>query len=231
MSHSNFSLSNMNSMYKNRYQKWGRSHQTLGWFKGKQEMRFSNLLQNFNLNGISITDIGCGFGDLIYYLNHYSSNFQYLGIEYVHEFINDAKSIHSKNYIQFMEGDYLQLDIPQTDISIGSGIFNYKLQKSDNYKYIEMIIEKSFKSSRLGVAFDFLSTNVDFRKYEFSFHSDPCQILRIAYKYSKNIILKNDYAPFEFTIIIFKDDSFDGNDTIFKKYKQDVTMNTVGELF
>ena len=203
----------------------------MGWFKGKQEMRFSNLLQNFNLDEISITDIGCGFGDLIYYLNHYSNNFKYLGIDYVHEFINEAKLIHNKSFIKFMEGDYLKLNIPQTDVSIGSGIFNYKLEESDNYRYIEMVIEKSFRCSRLGVAFDFLSTNVDFKKYEFTFHSDPCKILQIAYKYSKNVILKNNYAPFEFTLVMFKDDSFDVNDTIFNKYKEDVVMNTIEDLF
>ena len=41
-----------------------------------------------------------------------------------------------------MEGDYLKLNIPQTDVSIGS-VFNYKLEESDNYRYIEMVIEKS----------------------------------------------------------------------------------------
>ena len=50
-------------------------------------------------------------------------------------------------------------------------------------------------------------------------------------QHSKNVILKNNYAPFEFTLVMFKDDSFDVNDTIFNKYKEDVVMNTIEDLF
>lgn len=45
------------------------------------------------------------------------------------------------------------------------------------------------------------------------------KILEMAYKLSRNIILRNDYMPFEFSIVIFKDDSFSKEDTLFTKYK------------
>lgn len=69
-----------------------------------------------------------------------------------------------------------------------------------------------------GLAFDFLSDKVDYR-HEHTFHSSPEKVLEIAYKYSRNIVLRNDYMPFEFAIIIFKDDGFDKQDTVFHRYK------------
>jgi hypothetical protein len=61
-----------------------------------------------------------------------------------------------------------------------------------------------FKVARRAVCVDFMSTEVDFRKPG-SWHTDPCWALREAYKLSRRVMLRQDYMPYEFSIIIFKD--------------------------
>ena len=48
--------------YTERFDKYGYSPKTLGWDKGKQNIRFDILISQFDLLNKSILDIGCGFG-------------------------------------------------------------------------------------------------------------------------------------------------------------------------
>ena len=204
--------------YTDRYTKFGHSPKTLGWDKGKQFLRFSILTSYFNLKSKSVLDIGCGFGDAIDYFNKVFKKYEYSGIDIVPKLIAEAKRKHAGK--TFYCSDFLEMKLKRKfNFAFGSGIFNFKLEKSDNYGYIENVIKKSLESVDEGVAFDFLSDKVDF-KYEHTFHSSPEKILKIAYKYSNNIILRNDYMPFEFCLIIFKDGTFDKAGTIFNRYKR-----------
>lgn len=206
--------------YNTRYQLYGYSPKTLGWDKGKQDIRFSVLTSQFQINGKKILDIGCGFGDFSQYLSSLGYAYEYCGIDIVENLIHEAEKRHPQN--KFILGDFLEYDFQDTfDFAVASGIFNRKFNgKLSNYEFIEQSMEKALGLVREGIGFDFLSDKVDY-KYEHTFHSNPSEILNIAYKYSRNIILRNDYMPFEFSLFIFKDDTFDKNDTLFWKYKKD----------
>jgi SAM-dependent methyltransferase len=204
--------------YTERFMKFGISPMTLGWNKGKQFLRFGILTSFFDLNNKSVLDIGCGFGDAINYFDKIFKNYKYNGVDLVSQLVFTAKEKHPEH--TFYCTDFLKMKIKRKyDFAIGSGIFNFKLQESDNYRYIDNVIKKSLEIVNEAVAFDFLSDKVDYR-YEHTFHSSPEKILGIAYKYSKNVILRNDYMPFEFSLIIFKDQSFNISDTIFSQFKR-----------
>ncbi|GIP19110.1 SAM-dependent methyltransferase [Paenibacillus montaniterrae] len=225
---SNKDLRSIIERYEDRYSKYGYSPITLGWDKGKQFIRFDILLDYFDLDNRTFLDIGCGFGDLCFYLNQKVSAFQYLGVDIVPKLIEIANERYSNNTTMFLEGDFLNMEFMENsfDYVIGSGIFNFKLQDVDNYEYVYSIMKESFYVARHGVAFNFLSDQVDFHK-EITFHSNPLKILEFAYSLSKNVVLRNDYMPFEFTIYIFKDDSFHKADTLFNKYKEEKGIRNV----
>lgn len=208
------------SRYTDRYNQFGYSPLTLGWDKGKQNIRFDILTSFFNLQHSSILDIGCGFGDLNKYLQPKSIPYVYTGIDLVESLIKEAKRKYKNPNIHFICADFMEShEIPKHDVSIGSGLFNFKLETNNNYEFIESIFNKAFGLSAQGIAFDFLSDRVDF-KNEFNFYSNPSTILDMAYQLSRNVILRNDYMPFEFTIIVFRDDSFSSSDTLFRRFKQ-----------
>ena len=208
--------------YTQRYQEYGYDPKTLGWVKGKQNLRFSVLTSQIDLEGKSICDIGCGFGDLNKFLKTKLQQYSYFGIDIVESLIQEAIARYSDDNTHFQCGDFLKEEITEFDYAIASGIFNFKLENEDNYTYIENVIKKAFSLCKTGLAFDFLSDKVDYFNYEHTFHSSPEKILSIAYKYTRNVILRNDYMPFEFSVFLLKDDTFDKDDTIFRAYKAKV---------
>lgn len=208
--------------YTERYKEFGYSPKTLGWDKGKQLLRFSILSKIMPVtDNFSVMDIGCGFGDLYAYLSDsYGDKIQYFGIDIVPALIQEGKRRFSSSNAKLICGDFLEMSFDQHfDCCLGSGLFNFKLEEEDNYKYIENVIKKAFEISDIGVAFDFLSDQVDYT-YELTFHSNPAKILSIAYKYTRNVVLRNDYMPFEFALYMYKDDGFQKEDTVFSRYKK-----------
>ena len=208
--------------YTKRYDEYGYSPKTLGWDKGKQDLRYSILLEEFKLDNKSILDIGCGFGDANKILKQITPKYNYTGIDIVEELLLEAQiNYKDEANISFFHGDFLEKEFTQEyDILLASGIFNFRLEEQDNYEFIESCMEKAFELAKDGIAFDFLSDKVDF-KSELTFHSSPSTILDMAYRLSKNVILKSNYMPFEFSIIIFKDESFIVEDTIFTRFKNE----------
>ncbi len=212
--------------YREKFEQFGYNEKSLGWSKNKQEIRFHNLCRFFDTTNKSLLDIGCGFGDLLKYLK--ANNIhpkEYTGIDLMPQFIKVAKQEHQEDQYNFINTDFNEFysERKEFDLIIASGIFGFKIKESEdeNYQYVEEIIKKSFDISKEGISFDFVSDKVDYKASETDFYADPAKILNIAYKFSRNVILNNSSMPFEFNIIIFKDDSFSKERTVFSKYLED----------
>jgi len=205
--------------YRSQYRQYGYSPKSLGWNKGKQELRFDILTSQYDFTGKSVLDIGCGFGDLNQALKKYP-DYSYLGVDLVEEFIDEAKIRYNESPIAFECVDFLQKNFNEPfDYAVSSGAFNIKLSGADNYDFVQSVMSKAYEWTIDGFAFDFLSDKVDY-KLEHTFHYDPARILAMAYQHSRNVLLRNDYMPFEFSVFVFKDDSFEKQDTVFKRYKE-----------
>lgn len=211
---------NVIDRYSKRYDEFGYSPLSLGWNKGNQDVRFDILTSQYDFEGKHVLDIGCGFGDLNNTLCRKTKKYYYTGIDLVESLILEAKKQQTNSNVTFFSQNILEFETDiQFDYAISSGIFNHKLENGDSYLFIENVIKKALLLCKDGIAFDFLSDKVDYQ-LEHTFHSSPERILSIAYKYSRNIVLRNDYMPFEFSVFIFKDDSFDKDNSLFKLYKR-----------
>ena len=202
------------------FKKHGISHKSLGWDKGKQFLRFDQLTKFWRLQDCSILDVGCGFGDFVYYLKSKDTwtSIHYLGIDLIDKFVQVAKKSHDENNIEFISGDFLDATFKKDfDYVISSGVFNLKNNLEDNYKIIQIYIAKMLLHCNKSVSIDFLSDQVDF-KHNHNFYWNPSRVLNIACNFSRNVSLSHDYFPFEFTLTINKDDSFDKKTTIFKNF-------------
>lgn len=209
------------SKYQSHYNKFGYSPQALGWDKGKQEIRFDILTSFFCLKGKRILDIGCGFGDINKNLHSkYGNDYHYLGIDLVDSFILEAQAHYASSRVRFECLDFISnwQSLGSFDVVLASGIFNQKFRSSDNKLFIVDVIKKAFTIATEGVAFDFLSNKVDF-EHAHTYHSSPEEILSLAYSLTRNVVLRNDYFPFEFSLRLLKSDSFAIEDTIFDDWK------------
>lgn len=206
----------ISSVYRDLFRKHGYSPKSLGWDKGKQFLRFHQLTSDWDMNDARILDVGCGFGDFINYLHHTNiADFSYTGIDLVDEFIAEGKQRYAADKIFMIQGNFLTLKIEDSfDYAIASGTFNLKMDGIDEYDYIYQNMKKMFALSSRAISIDFISDKVDYA-YRHNFNSSPEKILSMAYTLSKNVILRNTYFPFEFSITIYKDDSFRKETTTF----------------
>lgn len=211
--------------FNSNYKKYGYSTKSLGWIKGKQNIRFDALTKFLDLSTpFAILDVGCGFGDINkYFMKRNITNYTYHGIDLVEGMIATANDIY-KGYpnISFTCGDFLTSDLTaKYDYIIASGIFNFQMNEIDNYTNVEEILKRALSICKFNgaVSFDFQSDKADyFADNGVSFYNSPEKILSIAYKYSRNVVLSNLYMPFEFSLTVFKDDSFDKSKLVFTKF-------------
>ena len=207
--------------YSKRYREFGYSPKALGWDKGKQDIRFDVLTSLYNCKDKTILDIGCGFGDMNKTLMaRCPDQYRYIGIDLVPELIHEARQRYANDSVRFIEGDFMAVDIDEApNFAIASGTFNHKLKNTDNYALIEAAMSRAFTLCSDGFAFDFLSDKVDY-PLTHTFHAAPERILSLAYQFSRNVVLRNDYMPFEFSMFVFKDASFLAEDTVFNRHKE-----------
>lgn len=200
------------SKYESLYDKFGHSPKSLGWTKGMQEVRFANLVSQVPVKSKCILEIGCGFGEMVPFLRQgLGDDLQYTGIDIVQDFVVDAKSRFGDERREFETMDFLAVDTPfepkQFDFVLASGIFNDKIEGSNPREHITACMELAAKSSKYGFAFDFLSDRVDYR-HAHTEHSNPSQVLELAYAISRRVVLRNDYMPFEFSICVYLEETF-----------------------
>lgn len=206
--------------YSRRLAEYGYDPITLGWDKGKQQIRFRILTSQYDFRDKRVLDIGCGFGDLNQGLQRrVGREYSYHGVDLVPALVARAKDLYPAENISFSCADVLSDDFTGNfDYAVASGLFNFAFKDIANYDFVEAVMNKALSLCCDGLAFDFLSDKVDWRAAD-NFYSSPEQILGMAYKHSRNVALRNDYMPFEFAIFINKDSSFLAEDTIFKRYK------------
>lgn len=193
------------------YNQFGVHPSAIQWSsKETQFKRFEILCDQIKPND-NILDLGCGFGDMVYYLQD-NTTFKgnYLGLDFVPEFINSATTrFENDSNINFqlfdIKNDFLPNDF---DVIVLSGVFNNLVD--DNWKFITETIEKMFIATNRAVSFNALSTYVDYQDKEL-YYSNPTKL----FDYCKTMItakvtLRHDYLikensiPFEFTMHLKK---------------------------
>lgn len=210
---------NILGQYSSAYNQYGYSSQSVLWgIEEKQFIRFDVLTSRFDFEGKSVLDIGCGFGDLATYLRGKYTQIDYCGIDINPDLIGKAKEVFSGvKDTAFVLGDFGAYSFDRSfDYILLSGTFNIALKEVDQYDFAEGYIRKAMALCNEGLAFNFLSDKVNFIVDGFANYA-PERMLAIAYQFSRNVVLQNDYMPFDFSLFIQKDDSFDER-RVFNEY-------------
>jgi SAM-dependent methyltransferase len=193
--------------YNKRLEQYGYDPRTLGWTKGKQDIRFNALIQIAEIRDTSILDVGCGFGDLYGFLKRKKISCDYTGIDINKNLITIGKEKYPEAHLicaEFENDPFNQ----EYDWIVSSGMFNHRIK--NNMQFIKNSVKKMFKMSKKGVAIDFISSYVNF-KYEEVYYSNPEAIFRFCKSLSRRVSLKHDYLPFEFCVYIYRHDQYNQN--------------------
>ena len=102
----------------------------------------------------------------------------------------------------------------ECDVTVISGLFNFRLNSGRNRDFISHVVGMAFKYSNLGVACNFVTDRVDFKDSQMHYQS-PSEALDIAYGFTRNVTLQQDYMPYEFSIFLDKRQTVDTDTGLF----------------
>lgn len=175
--------------------------------EASQLLRFTQLCKIIGSSSdFSINDLGCGYGALYDFLEQRYGAFSYSGIDVSIEMIRAAEG----RYTAKGNAKFFHSNRPSqvADYGVASGIFNVRLERPDSewWNYFEATLDELNQTSRLGFAFNCLTSYSDKDKtHEYLYYADPCRVFDLCKRrYSRNVALLHDYGLYEFVMLVRK---------------------------
>ncbi|MBU0679620.1 MAG: class I SAM-dependent methyltransferase [Verrucomicrobia bacterium] len=188
--------------YNKRISEMGPTVQAIGWGDERQQkLRFAVLTAMGEMNGRSILDVGCGFGDMIDYLKNRGLDVEYTGVDINPAILEVARERHPDARFECRDIVTAPFD-EQFDYVFQSGAFNHRVE--DNREFVWSMMQEMYRLCRRGMAFNLLTSYVDYQD-DSLFYFRPEDYLPLAKKLSRYVTLRHDYPLYEFTLQIFRE--------------------------
>ena len=201
-------LAGVRQYYEGKIETYGTTPRGVDWNSPEsQELRFEQLLKVCGRTSVfSINDYGCGYGALVKYMTDRGYTFQYRGFDISDQMIAKARELHrGLDHCEFFSDESL---LTVADYTVASGIFNVKLQTSDEEweGYVLHTLGRIAELSEKGFAFNILTSYSDRdRMRPDLYYADPCCLFDYCKKnFSRRVSLIHDYELYEFTIVVRK---------------------------
>lgn len=197
------------SYYADKLAQHGETPQGVDWnSKDSQFLRFEKVCKiiQYTNDDLSLNDLGCGYGALLGFMQEKYPQVSYCGIDVSEDMINSARVRHSET----PKSRFICAAVPDevADYGVASGIFNVRLNRSDTewYRYLEATLDVLDQTSRMGFAFNCLTSYSDEdKKRGYLYYADPCRLFDLCKRrYSHQVALLHDYGLYEFTILVRK---------------------------
>lgn len=142
-------------VYKEYAEKGNDSAQQLGWNNLETQDAYMKLMvklvnDHVPLAGKTVHDAGCGYGDLITYLEKAWGSLgisSYVGTDLMDASVTEAKKRHGAYH--FFQRDLLREEVPEADVTICMGALAF--HKAND---AETLLERLWAKSRLALAFN-----------------------------------------------------------------------------
>jgi SAM-dependent methyltransferase len=194
--------------YSDKIQEFGATPQGVDWNGAEsQELRFDQLAKIIQpSDGVTVNDLGCGYGSLFDHLIKRHPVTSYLGVDVSEDMVKAAEELH--------EGDdrarFVQSAVPDrvADYGMASGIFNVRLETSNDdwLQHIMETLDVLHETSGRGFAFNCLTSYSDQHLMrDYLFYANPGQLFDLCKRrFARNVALLHDYDLYEFTILVRK---------------------------
>ncbi|MDE6312063.1 MAG: class I SAM-dependent methyltransferase [Lachnospiraceae bacterium] len=191
-------------IYTESFEKYGDDTKSCLWDR-PMIMRYEELYKVGELNHSTILDIGCGLGGLYEYFRDDCNvrNMTYKGIDIIDGMIQTAAG-------KFPEADFEVRDImtnPLTekqgyDYVFLCGIFNRSMETD----FMKKMLKEAFSYCKKAMAFNFISTYVNFTSEENSYHN-PQEIFSYCVEnLSRKVSLNHHYAKTDCAVFVYRED-------------------------
>ena len=196
----------------------GYQPQALYWSNREiQEKRFEQLInllpppQKLNHQAWSLLDVGCGFADLLTYLENRDYVPLYTGVDISPDIVLAAKSLHPQQTIlqaELADCDFIE---SQFDYVMLSGALNEVVETeiegtADNQgDYAKSVIKQMYLIAKKGVAFNLLDNRHPWIKSRFDLQSFiPDEMVNYCQSFADEVTLIEGYLENDFTLYLLK---------------------------
>ena len=207
------------SYYEGLLERYGAGHLALDWNSPEsQKLRYrifkEILIYGKKASGISVLDVGCGFGDLYGFLKAEGllsrHKIRYTGYDISAKLLEIAKKKYPDARFELkdiLEERYLS----KFDYIFCSGVFNIRTSDSGSHlEFVKSMLLRMCDLINYGVAVNFLSegalpiSNPEDLNSGRYFYFRPEEILGFCRFISSRYILRHDYHPGDFTVYLLK---------------------------
>jgi SAM-dependent methyltransferase len=185
--------------------------------KGRHEARYAVVAEYLKQLSIpSLLDYGCGLGFLYEFLIHEKLEIDYFGVDMTEGFIESCRArfpAPARFEVIDPKGEITE----HFDVVYASGVFNLKTadSSSESLSYVRERLQKLYSITKKVMFVDFLSPDVDF-KQDKSQHIDYRLVLDwLVPSNTRRWVLRHDYLPYEYAIVLFKDDEVKRPENVF----------------
>lgn len=153
----------------------------------------------------SLLDVGCGYAGFYEYVSLKKMNIEYTGIDVCSNMIKYASDKFGSS-IKLISGDFLKYKFNRKfDYAICNGILTQKLEAniSEMNEYAKDIILSMWNICNKGIAFNIMTSQVDFMK-ESLYYKSPLEMLAFCMQFTNKFRLNQSYGLYEYTVYIYK---------------------------
>ncbi len=201
-------LDGIRGLYRDNIAQHGPVSKSVGWKDaGSQRLRFDKLAElvepHIASHGFTCNDWGCGYAAMFdYFVQTRGWNVAgYHGYDICGEMLAEAQRRIDDPAAQFINSDAVTTP---ADYTFVSGTFNVKLEAADSdwQHYVADTLGQLWESSRRGLAFNLLTTFVDWQEPQL-FYADPAFFFDFCKRQlSPRVSLLHDYPLYEWTILV-----------------------------
>ena len=159
---------------------------------------------------VSLLDFGCGAGHLFEHLTRRGvGQIRYTGLDLSEQFVSLCRGKHPE--VDFLCADILNdssvAALPGFDYIVANGVFTEKRELSFDamLEYFSATILRLFSLTGVGLAFNLMSTQVDWERDDL-FHVPLDTVANILAKnLSRHFIVRNDYGLYEYSVYVYRE--------------------------
>lgn len=174
----------------------------LGW-RGEhsQQARYAALARVGEIEGRSVLDAGCGHGDLKAYLDRHAGRFEYIGIDQMPEFIEEAHRRYRHHpATAFYQSDFAAAELPKVDYVFACGAMGYRC--ADPHFHFELIA-RLYAAAHRALAFNMLDV-ARFPAHPLLVGHDRNKVLAFCRMLAPRVELVDGYLDDDFTIFMYR---------------------------
>ena len=181
---------------------WGNKE----WAARLRQEKMLNVIEKPNVETVSLLDVGCGYGALADLIKELKIDVDYVGIDVVSEMVSAAEKRHPE--FVFYNSEILDGNMSIYDYVVCNGILTQKLDSSvtEMDLFSEELIKKMFSISRCGIAFNLMSSYVNYYS-ENLYYRNPSELLQWCMSnLTHRVKLDCSYdLKYEYTMYLYKE--------------------------